>query len=128
MPPYEERTLPVNLDPTKLKTSHWCHPDLERQNRQSQQVVKDYQTDLALITGRQVQVVLVYLIDKVLIEADQPIDLFKAKIVLVQTIELQVQFAQVHLIEVGCLIGQEFLPGQLMDLTVLIIAQEFHPA
>ena len=73
-------------------------------------------------------VVLPHKIDKVLIEVDQITDQCKVKIVQGLIIELQDQFVLELQIEAVFKIDLEFLPGQQVVQTVLIIVQVFHLA
>tara|TARA_B100000700_G_scaffold149239_1_gene166036 strand:- start:188 stop:370 length:183 start_codon:yes stop_codon:yes gene_type:complete len=59
---------------------------------------------------------------------EQPIDLFKLKIVQELTTELEVQFVLDPLVAEVCKIDLVSLPGHLEDPTVLIIVQVFHLA
>ena len=74
------------------------------------------------------QVALVRQTDKVLIEAEWLIDLFKVKIVQVLISELEGQFALDLKIEAKSKVDLELLTGQLVDQTVLIIVQVFQLA
>ena len=72
------------------------------------------------------QVALALQIDKGLIVLEDPIDLFKDKIVQDLIIDLEEQLALDPLIEALFKIGLVFLAGQMEDQTVLIIVQVFH--
>ena len=95
---------------------------------QEHQIAKDYLIDLDPIIDQGCKIVQEFRSVKVLIEAGPPIDLIKLKIVLVITADQEPQLGLEGQIaaEVKTDLERACQTGLLMDLFVLIIAQEFH--